>query len=74
LECGVACFSFGSETLAVRYVTLSASYLLDNELEGKEAGKSLLTTVHNITKRDQVNIVNIKKLSFSLKGKVLLNK
>jgi hypothetical protein len=70
LERGAACFSFGTEPLAVPYATLrtlSTSYLPDNEQEG--AGESLLTTAHDITKRDQVNIVNIEKLLFSLKRK-----
>jgi hypothetical protein len=72
LEHGLACCSFGSEPVTVPYVTLrtlSASYLPDNELQGKEARESLLTTTHDITKRDQVNIVNIEKLLFSLKRK-----
>jgi hypothetical protein len=49
LERGVTSYSFGSVPLAVCYVTLSASYLPGNELEGKggwrepgPAGKTFL--------------------------------
>jgi hypothetical protein len=64
LERGVASCSFGSVPLAVHYSTLgtlSASYLPDNELEGKGAWWE---PAHDITKRDQVNIVNIEMFQF----------
>jgi hypothetical protein len=58
LERGVASCSFGSAILAVRYVTMSASYLPDSELDGKGAGKNLLTSSPKET----------KQTSFILKG------
>jgi hypothetical protein len=44
---------------------MSTPYLPDNKLEGKGAGKSLLTSPPT----DQANILNVESLLFSLKQK-----
>jgi hypothetical protein len=62
LESGVTSYGFGSVLLAVRYATLTASYVPDNELEVKRGW--LMTSP-----RYQAKIFHTERLLFSLKRK-----